>query len=225
MPSQKSASRRSAPDGSCSADIQLRHLPEARVFGPLPSFQMNLDALNGLRSQLGCSSLSSAPRYEKRYPYLDRDLLEFVYAIPREQLVRPGQRRSLMRRALIGIVPDVILQRKRKAGILDSTRALQATEEALLGKDVSVACLMKSGQKSQITSNVVSSSGETGKISLSGRAVDQGFGVSNLDAEVQYENKGGQLKLKGPLANPIKCCCSDRKAGTRKRVRRVHSRR
>ena len=31
---------------------------------------------------------------------------EFMYAIPREQLVRPGQRRSLMRRALAGVVPD-----------------------------------------------------------------------------------------------------------------------
>ena len=29
------------------------------------------------------------PPYEKRYPYLDRSLLEFMFAIPREQLVRP----------------------------------------------------------------------------------------------------------------------------------------
>jgi len=41
--------------------------------------------------------------------------LEFIYAIPRQQLVRPGQRRSLMRRALAGIVPDEVLNRKRKA--------------------------------------------------------------------------------------------------------------
>ena len=38
-----------------------------------------------------------------------------MYAIPREQLVRPKQRRSLMRRALAGIVPDEILNRKSKA--------------------------------------------------------------------------------------------------------------
>src|SRR5437879_11452533 len=53
--------------------------------------------------------------YEERYPYLDRGLLEFMFAIPREQLVRPTQRRSLMRRALVGIVPDEILNRKMKA--------------------------------------------------------------------------------------------------------------
>ena len=49
-----------------------------------------------------------------RYPYYDRDFLEFMYAIPREQIVRVGQRRSLMKRALVGIVPDEILNRKKK---------------------------------------------------------------------------------------------------------------
>jgi asparagine synthase (glutamine-hydrolysing) len=86
-----------------------------KLFGPRPSFQENLSALDLLRRQLGRSIPSLHPLCEKRYPYLDRDLLEFLYAIPREQLIRPGQRRSLMRRALAGIVPDEILKRRRKA--------------------------------------------------------------------------------------------------------------
>jgi asparagine synthase (glutamine-hydrolysing) len=86
-----------------------------RLFGPLPSFQDNLSTLDVSRRQLACSGLPSDPSYEKRYPFLDRSLLEFAYAIPREQLVRPGQRRSLMRRALAGVVPDELLNRKRKA--------------------------------------------------------------------------------------------------------------
>src|SRR5260370_116112 len=86
-----------------------------KLFGPLPSFQENLGTLEVLRRQLACGSLSLDPPFEKRYPYLDRELLEFIYGIPREQLVRPGQRRSLMRRALAGIVPDELLRRKRKA--------------------------------------------------------------------------------------------------------------
>jgi asparagine synthase (glutamine-hydrolysing) len=56
-------------------------------------------------------------RYEFRYPYLDRDLIEFLYRLPREQIVRPGYRRSLMRRSLRGIVPAQILDRRRKAFI------------------------------------------------------------------------------------------------------------
>ncbi len=84
-------------------------------FGPMPSFQENVSTFDGLRRQLACEPLPPAPCVQKTYPYLDRDLLEFLYAVPREQLVRPGQRRSLMRRALVGIVPDEILNRRRKA--------------------------------------------------------------------------------------------------------------
>lgn len=86
-----------------------------RWFGPTPSFQENLRALEGLRRQLACACLLREPLYEKRYPYLDRTLLEFLYAIPREQFVRPQQRKSLMRRSLAGIVPAGVLNRKRKA--------------------------------------------------------------------------------------------------------------
>lgn len=86
-----------------------------KLFGPLPSFQENIATLEALRRQLGSDAPSAEPLYEVRYPYLDRELLEFLFAIPREQLVRPGQRRSLMRRALVGIVPNEILNRKRKA--------------------------------------------------------------------------------------------------------------
>ena len=54
-------------------------------------------------------------RPEYRYPFLDKDLVNCVFAIPREQVLRPGRRRSLMRRALRGIVPFEILERRRKA--------------------------------------------------------------------------------------------------------------
>jgi asparagine synthase (glutamine-hydrolysing) len=85
------------------------------VFGPLPTFQENLSTLQVLQRRLACDALSRDLPREKRFPYLDRSLLEFVYAVPREQLVRPGHRRSLMRRAMVTIVPDELLNRKRKA--------------------------------------------------------------------------------------------------------------
>lgn len=92
------------------------------VFRSLPSFQANIAALEYLRRKLSCRSVPSDPIYETRYPYLDRSLLEFIYSIPREQLVRPGQRRSLMRRSLVGVVPAPILERKRKAFVARSPR-------------------------------------------------------------------------------------------------------
>lgn len=103
-----------------------------RLFGALPSFQDNIGALDGLRRQLACAALPINPIYEKRYPYLDRDFLEFLFSIPRQQLVRAGERRSLMRRALRGIVPDEVLNRRRKAFAARGPRVAVATECAHL---------------------------------------------------------------------------------------------
>jgi asparagine synthase (glutamine-hydrolysing) len=99
-----------------------------KVFGSLPSFQANVATLEVLRRQLACAGLSSELPREKRYPFLDRNLLEFVFAIPREQLVRPGQRRSLLRRAMTGVVPDDILNRKRKAFVVRSAMSALASD-------------------------------------------------------------------------------------------------
>ena len=99
-----------------------------KLFGPLPSFQDNIDNLNGERRLLASCPLQSELLREVRFPYLDRDLLEFMYAIPREQIVRVGQRRSLMKRALVGIVPDELLNRKTK-----SVRSARVAKERLDG--------------------------------------------------------------------------------------------
>jgi asparagine synthase (glutamine-hydrolysing) len=89
--------------------------PQIRVRGPLPSFQENMNALQTLCRQIATNELTSVVPNETRYPFLDRSLLEFIFAIPREQVIRPGYRRSLMRRALRGIVPAEVLERRRKA--------------------------------------------------------------------------------------------------------------
>lgn len=54
-------------------------------------------------------------RREYRYPLLDRELVGFLLSIPREQLFRPGRKRALVRRALVPIVPAMVLERRRKA--------------------------------------------------------------------------------------------------------------
>jgi asparagine synthase (glutamine-hydrolysing) len=112
-----------------------------RLLGPLPTFQENLNTLEVIRRRLAWTTLSSEPQREKRYPYLDRTLLEFLYAVPREQFVRPGQRRSLMRRAMQGIVPEAILTRKRKSFIDRAPRVAIAAEwKNLVRSDASMVC-------------------------------------------------------------------------------------
>jgi asparagine synthase (glutamine-hydrolysing) len=109
-----------------------------------PSFQQNLEALEVLRAQVASSSGGATSAVERRYPYLDRDLLRFLYAIPREQILRPGERRSLMRRALAGIVPKEVLERRRKAFAVRgpvSTIASQAESVRSLLRTPAVAAL------------------------------------------------------------------------------------
>jgi asparagine synthase (glutamine-hydrolysing) len=106
----------------------LGYQTRLKVFGALPSLQENLATLDLLRRQLAWMTLSSQPCYHECYPCLDRDLIEFLFSIPRQQLVRPCQRRSLMRRALVGIVPDEILNRKRKAFVVRGPMARVSVE-------------------------------------------------------------------------------------------------
>src|SRR5437879_13305059 len=46
-----------------------------KLFGPLPSLQGNVGTLEALRRQLARTALPFEPPFEKRYPYLDRNLL------------------------------------------------------------------------------------------------------------------------------------------------------
>lgn len=89
-----------------------------RLHCSVPSKIANGEAWWSILETLPTRLLSSAERYEYRYPYLDRDLVEFLFRIPRSQIVEPGRRRSLMRRALKNIIPDQVLERRRKAYII-----------------------------------------------------------------------------------------------------------
>ena len=53
--------------------------------------------------------------YETRNPLLYRPLVEFMYAIPWEQKLSPQVDRCLQRRALKGVLPEVVRRRGHKA--------------------------------------------------------------------------------------------------------------
>ena len=53
---------------------------------------------------------------ENRSPFLDRDLVEFCYTIPSHLLIRNGAAKAILRDAMRGIVPDKILDNRRKVG-------------------------------------------------------------------------------------------------------------
>jgi asparagine synthase (glutamine-hydrolysing) len=75
------------------------------------------DQSTGFLSVANSISLGHFPEafdHEMSYPFLHRPLVEFLCAIPFEQLLRPGESRSLMRRSLKGVLPETILRRKGK---------------------------------------------------------------------------------------------------------------
>jgi asparagine synthase (glutamine-hydrolysing) len=88
---------------------------------------------------------STLTRLEFRYPYLDRDLVDFLTRIPREQLLRPGRRRSLMRSALRDIVPTEILERRRKAFIIHGPLAALRENRSVIEKLIRSSVLEASG--------------------------------------------------------------------------------
>ena len=113
-------------------DLGQRQMAGSGYMGLRPSAVCNGQTWWTMIETLPHLALPLLTRYEYRYPYLDRDLVEFLFRVPREQLVRPGRRRSLMRRALREIVPTEILERKRKAFLIRGPLALlQASKDKI----------------------------------------------------------------------------------------------
>jgi asparagine synthase (glutamine-hydrolysing) len=51
---------------------------------------------------------------EQAYPFLHRPLVEFLQSIPSSQILRPGERRSLMRRSVRRLLPERVRNRRTK---------------------------------------------------------------------------------------------------------------
>lgn len=112
-----------------------RHRLTMRQLGPLgtfgiwqPSRRESAQTVVAMARQMSCFPAYGVAGEERRYPYFDQSLVEFLLAIPATQILRPGERRSLMRRSLGGIVPREILWRKTKAFV--TRRVLTAFERS-----------------------------------------------------------------------------------------------
>jgi asparagine synthase (glutamine-hydrolysing) len=90
-------------------DIQLEDLRGTWFWRPGP--RDSAQTIMTLSRDLTCAAPS---RLEQRYPYLDQELVEFLTSIPFDQLLRPGCRRYLMRRALAHLLPPEVRERITK---------------------------------------------------------------------------------------------------------------
>jgi len=74
---------------------------------------------------------------ENRSPFLDKSLFEFCYQIPTKHLIKNGYTKAILRDAMRGIVPDTVLNNRRKIGFNSNILSfvdlsLQETQEYLL---------------------------------------------------------------------------------------------
>lgn len=133
----------SAPLRERSEEIAIESASHSRRFGIAPSRLENRLVWSSILETLPHLFPQLLSRPEYRYPLLDKDLVNFLFSIPVEQLLRPGRRRSLMRRALVNIVPCEILERRRKAyqlrAPLRTLQQAQPTLEALFRNSVAAS--------------------------------------------------------------------------------------
>ncbi|MBY0493277.1 MAG: hypothetical protein K2Y23_03585 [Cyanobacteria bacterium] len=90
-----------------AGDERVKGLPSRQLQYWALRFSMRPFALNRCLS-VGCADV--------RYPYFDRRLVEFALSLPLDQKARPGETRSIVRRAFAGRLPELIRQRRSKAG-------------------------------------------------------------------------------------------------------------
>lgn len=103
------------PEFSRRMNLQERMLAKDRLRS-FPTHSAR-DQARGFLSAV--KSISSCWRTEQfgidvTYPFAHRPLVEFLQAIPLDQLMRPGENRVVMRRMLAGILPDEVAKRRTK---------------------------------------------------------------------------------------------------------------
>ncbi len=97
--------------------LRERKFDAADVFGfKLPSARSQALGYLSVVKLVSKAAYRARGSIEVSHPYMHRPLVEFIHAIPWRQLMRPGQTRSLMRRALKNLLPEKVLNRKTKRG-------------------------------------------------------------------------------------------------------------
>jgi asparagine synthase (glutamine-hydrolysing) len=94
---------------------RLHHVPE-EARNRRPSWLAQATMIEDLLAHFSLGYYLEEGAIDVTYPFMHRPLVEFCLGIPLEQKLRPGETRSVLRRALGDVLPPVIAQRKNKQG-------------------------------------------------------------------------------------------------------------
>lgn len=114
-------------------NLRKQRLPAADPFGfRLPSERdRSISYLSAIKSVSPCYR-RELTCLDSSHPFVHRPLVEFLQAIPFEQMLRPGENRSLMRRALRDWLPEKIVRRKTKGDPSEGLARAIAREVSLM---------------------------------------------------------------------------------------------
>jgi asparagine synthase (glutamine-hydrolysing) len=76
--------------------------------------------------------MSMATSLETRAPFLDRDVMELAFSMPGDFKIRNGERKWILKRAMAGIVPATILNRKKEGFSIPMKNWLRRELEPLM---------------------------------------------------------------------------------------------
>ena len=99
----------------------------------LPSRRVRENMIRSFRALLSAGYFQCHQQIYFCHPYSNQDLIDFILALPMDQLVRPGQDRFLMRRATRGMLPEPIRTRKSKATINEAPCRVLEREQGEIG--------------------------------------------------------------------------------------------
>jgi asparagine synthase (glutamine-hydrolysing) len=81
-----------------------------------PSARQHYNLVRQVSRDIGWEFFTTKGCVEMRFPFMDRRIVEFCLAVEVSQWLRPGESKSLLRRALAGTLPEVVRLRRSKAG-------------------------------------------------------------------------------------------------------------
>jgi asparagine synthase (glutamine-hydrolysing) len=110
-------------------NLREQKLPPADPFGfKLPSeIDRSISYLSVVKSISPCYR-RELTCLDSSHPFMHRPLIEFLQTIPFAQFLRPGENRSLMRRALRHLLPEKIVRRKTKGNPSEGLARAMARE-------------------------------------------------------------------------------------------------
>ena len=102
------------PDFSKRMNLRKRLFGPSDVFGfRRPSGRDQAAKFLWAPRHLSCGFWQELCDFEFSYPFTHRPLVEFMMAIPMDQKARPGESKSIVKRALRDLLPSELLNRKR----------------------------------------------------------------------------------------------------------------